>query len=85
MKNYYTVEGSLVKDHVDHWSYNCTNPKDAVKLCEKLNNQEKELRTLRRYEKNLKEVTEQLKQVVMSMNNLQADIEKLKQKFEKQG
>ena len=81
----YTVEGSLVKDHVDHWSYNCTNPKDAVKLCEKLNNQENELRTLRRYEKNLKEVSIQLKEVAKCMNILQAEVEKLKNKLEKQG
>ena len=81
----YTVKGSLVQDHVDHWSYNCTNPKDAVKLCEKLNNQEIELRTLRRYEKNLKEVSIQLKEVAKCMNILQAEVEKLKNKLEKQG
>ena len=74
----YSVKGSLVKDHVDHWSYNLTNQKDAVKLCEKLDNHERQLRHLKQSEKTLEEINKQLKQVVMSLKILQEDIEKLK-------
>ena len=84
-EKYYSVQGSLVKDHVSRYSYNLTNSYDAVKLCEKLNNNENELRQLRQCERNLKEVSKQLKQVIMSLNILQSDIEKLKIKIEKQG
>ena len=80
---YYSVKGSLVKDHVSHYSYNLTNAYDAVKLCEKLNNQEIELKYLRECEKQFKEVNKQLKQVLMSLKILQSDIEKLKETMEK--
>lgn len=82
MTKNYSVKGCLVQDHVDHWGYNCTNQKDAIKLCEKLNNYEKELQQLRTFEKNFKEVSKQLKEVIMSLKILQDDMEKLKQKID---
>ena len=81
-EKYYSVKNNLVQDHVDHWGYHLNNPKDAEKLCEKLNNYETLLRHLSPYEKNLEEVKKQLKQVIMSLSILQADIEKLKEKTE---
>lgn len=81
----YAVKGCLVQDHVDHWGYNLTNQKDAIKLCEKLTHQEKRLQELSKTENQLKEVSKQLNQVINTLNILQLDIEKLKNKLEKQG
>ena len=59
------------------WSYNLTNQKDAIKLCETLNHYEEISRLNSNIDKQFDKVTRELIQVKMSLSILTEDINKL--------
>ena len=59
------------------WSYNLTNQKDAIKLCETLNQYEKTVQLHRNLDKQFDNITRQLIQTNLSLNILKDDMERL--------
>ena len=71
----YKVDNSRV--YGEGWSYNLTNQKDAIKLCETLNQYEKTVQLHRNLDKQFDNITRQLIQTNLSLNILKDDMERL--------
>ena len=59
------------------WSYNLTNQKDAIKLCETLNHYEEISRLNKNIDKQYDKITKQIIQLKLSVNTLKNEIEQL--------
>ena len=59
------------------WSYNLTNQKDAIKLCETLNHYEEISRLNKNIDKQFDKVTRELIQVKMTLSVLNSEIQTL--------
>jgi len=59
------------------WSYNLTNQKDAIKLCETLNHYEEISRLNRNIDKQFDKITRELIQVKMTLNILNEEVNQL--------
>lgn len=79
MKKAYTIKNTLVKDHVDNYSYNLTSKIDAEKLCTTLNNYHEKTITNTTINEKLEQATKSLIEIQMTMTILQNDINKLKE------
>ena len=59
------------------WSYNLTNQKDAIKLCETLNHYETTVNLQSNIDKQFDKITKELIQVKMTLNILNEEVNQL--------
>lgn len=80
--NDFTLQGSLVKDHIHKRSYNLTSKIDAIKLHETLTEYETQIQQLKKQiniDKNYTKIHEQLISLQMDISNAQSDLNKIKE------
>ena len=76
----YTINGTRVKG--EGWSYNLTNQKDAIKLCETLNHYQKTHQLNTQIEKQYDTITKQLIQIKLSIGTLTEEVQRLEKEIQ---
>lgn len=76
----YTIKGTRVKGN--GWSYNLNNQKDAIKLCEVLNNYENITQLNKNIEQQYDTITKQLIQIKLRIGTLNEEIQRLEEEIQ---
>ena len=78
----YTIQGTLVKDHIHQRSYNMTSKIDAETLCNTLTNYESRITDLQaqiQTNTTLTKIRQQLIALQMDITQIQNDLDKIKE------